>query len=327
MSKRDDMKAALECREPAGAVPIWEIEFQAWDKFSGRHVILGKEFENLTSTQQEKALYENAEILLNVADEFHYAALSVPNNYWEQAPGILAYYILPAEARYRQLQVLRELAPADLMLIAGSGGVIGIPSSENYVEFSYLLFDAPEEIDVMVQNVLNYGISEARRLQDCGADAVFTASDIGDNSGLFYNPEQMQRYIYPALHTWSHAVREMGLYAIMHSDGQLTRALQDIATSGLHALQAIDPVAGMSMRAAKDSVAGKLCLCGNIDCGLLLTATPDKVYAETSELLQQCKTGGGLVLGASNAVQPDVPVENYQAMIAAWKDYGRYDSD
>ena len=27
MSKRDDMIAALECREPAGAVPIWEIEF------------------------------------------------------------------------------------------------------------------------------------------------------------------------------------------------------------------------------------------------------------------------------------------------------------
>ncbi|MBE0698548.1 MAG: uroporphyrinogen-III decarboxylase, partial [Anaerolineaceae bacterium] len=56
----------------------------------------------------------------------------------------------------------------------------------------------------------------------------------------------------------------------------------------------------------------------------LVAGSPEEVYEETRELLTTCKAGGGLVLGASNAVQPDVPAENYRAMIAAWKDHGCY---
>ena len=52
MSGADDMRAALECRMPQGAVPIWELEFQAWDAASGRHVVLGHEFEALSPSGQ-----------------------------------------------------------------------------------------------------------------------------------------------------------------------------------------------------------------------------------------------------------------------------------
>jgi len=83
-------------------------------------------------------------------------------------------------------------------------------------------------------------------------------------------------------------------------------------------------VAGMDMRTIKDRVGDRLCLCGNIDCGMLLRGTPEDAFAATKQLLLTCKQDGGLVLGASNAVQPDVPLANYRAMIAAWKEFGRY---
>ena len=35
-------------------------------------------------------------------------------------------------------------------------------------------------------------------------------------------------------------------------------------------------------------------------------------------------TEGGFVLGASNAVQLEVPKENYLAMIQAWEEHGHY---
>lgn len=324
MSKKDDMIAALECRQPNGAVPIWEIEFQAWDRASGKHLVLGKELELLSLVEQERALYRNAKIMLRVAEDLHYAAISVPNGYWEQAPGMPAYYCLSGEARLAQVRILRELAPADLMLIACSGGIIGMPDATQYVEFSYKLFDAPEEIDEMARGYLSYGIEMAKKLQDCGVDAVLTASDMADNQGPFFNPEQMDRFVLPYLREWAAAVRAMGLYSILHSDGRLTPYISQLADSGINALQAIDPTAGMEMPATKQCVNGKLCLCGNIDCGLLLTGTPDEVSAATQELLLQCKAGGGLVLGASNAVQPDVPLENYRAMIDAWRVFGQY---
>ena len=318
------MQAALEGRQPPGAVPIWEIEFHAWDGASGRHVILGQEFAALSPAEQEKALYANAEILISVSHDLHYAALTVPGGYWEVSPGTPAYYWLPGEARYRQIEVLYEIGVGDLMLVAGSGGVMAMPGATNYVEFAYKLFDAPQEIDAQAQNTLAHGLEAARRFRDMGIEALFTSSDIADNHGPFFNPQQMERFILPYLAKWAHGVREMGGYAIMHTDGDLSPCLEGIAESGLHALQAIDPIAGMDIRRVKEEVGTRLCLCGNVDCGLLVNGTPEQVHAETRALLLDCKPGGGLVLGASNAVQRAVPMENYRAMIRAWQEHGAY---
>jgi uroporphyrinogen decarboxylase len=332
MGKKDDMRAALERRQPSGSVPIWELEFHAWDEASAwarpqapdLHIILGEEFCALSPAEQERALNANAEVLLSVAEQFKYAALTVPGNYWEIAPGAPAYYWLPSEARWRQIEILRQTGAEDLMLIAGSGGVMAMPGATQYVEFSYRLYDAPDEIDRQAAQTLEHGLEMARKLRDLGIEAVFTASDIADNRGVFFNPAQMERYILPYLCRWAEAVKGMGLYAILHTDGDLRSCLEDLAESGIDALQAIDPVAGMDMRAVKDAVGDRLCLCGNVDCGLLVTGTRQEVHAATRYLLLDNKGGGGLVLGASNAVQPEVPIENYVAMIEAWREYGRY---
>ena len=42
--------------------------------------------------------------------------------------------------------------------------------------------------------------------------------------------------------------------------------------------------------------------------------------AHDRDLLLRCKPGGGLVFGASNAVQSEVPVANYRAMARAWRE-------
>jgi uroporphyrinogen decarboxylase len=318
------MIAALEKRQPAGAVPVWEIEFQAWDAVSGRHIVLGEEFASLGPAAQERALAENAEILLLVCEEMHFAALSPPGGYWEIAPGVPSYYWLPPEARLREIEILRRLAPPDLLLVANTGGVMAMPGAENYVSFAYLLYDAPAEVDALAERSLQGGLQAARRFRDLGMDIAVTASDVADNHGPYMQPKLMERFVWPYLRRFAAGVKAMGLYSVIHSDGNLTSCLEAIATSGVDALQAVDPTAGMDMREARQIAAGRLCLCGNINCGLLVTGTPEEVYMATQELLLTCKTGGGLVLGSSNAVQPEVPAENYRAMIAAWQDHGRY---
>lgn len=325
MTKKDDLIAALEKRQPAGAVPVWELEFQAWDNISGSHLLLGQEFEGLTPGEQERALYTNAKILLSVCEQMHYAALSTPNSYWEIAPGVPAYYWLPGDWRIRQVEVLCRMAPPDLLLVCNSGGVMAMPGADEYVEFAYRLHDAPEEIEALAERVLEGGVRVAARFRDLGIQIVVTASDIADNHGLYMSPRQMERFVWPYLRRWASAMKEMGLYSILHSDGNLNACLEILAESGVDGLQAIDPTAGMDLWLTKQKVGGRLCLCGNVDCGLLLTGKPESVYLATRDLLIKCKSGGGLVLGASNAVQPDVPVENYLAMIQAWEDFGGYE--
>ncbi len=316
------MIAALRRQRPECAVPLWELEFHLWGRFSGRHVVLGEEFAALSAAKQECALEENADIILSVCRQLGFAAISAPTPPWEQSPGVPAYYILPDEAPFRQVAALRKAAGSELMIVGHGTAVL----CANYdVEFCAALVESPETIEAMADQWLARGLETARRLRDLGVEAVFTASDIADNNGPFFRMSQMERFILPYLDRWAQECKAMGLFTILHTDGRLPPAwLAAIADTAVDALQAIDPVAGMDLVSTKALVGDRLCLCGNVDCGLLLSGTPEEVHAVTTHLLQTCKAGGGWVLGASNAVERTVPAENYRAMLTAWREYGSY---
>lgn len=323
MSKQD-MLDALAGKVPTGAVPIWELGFHPLDQATGRHAVLGHEFEQLTPAEQEKALHANAEIMIAAAETLCFSALSVPTGFWYQAPGDLAFYVLPGESRFKQAVILKEYAPSDLALVSNVGGVMGMPGAENYMDFSYRLFDDPDGIEQEARDLVVLGLNNARRMADAGVDIVYTASDLADNHGMFYNPEQMDRFVLPFLDQWAREVHAMGMPGILHTDGNLMAALDSIADTAVDAIQAIDPTAGMDIVKVQEQVSGRLALCGNIDCGLLLTGPEEEIYAAARDLLTRCKAKGGLVLGASNAVVKETPVANYRAMLKAWEEYGRY---
>ncbi len=316
----DAMKDAFIFKKPMERIPVWEIEFQLWDKFSGDHMVLGREYENLTYIEQERALHQNAEIISSVSNKLHFAAISVPGRFWQYAPGLPAYYWLPDDARLKQIKLIKEYCGDEYMLIAGSGGVMGMPSSSEYESFCYKLFDSPELIDERARNLYEAGIESAKKLINAGIDAVVTASDIADNRGVFYNREQMNRFILPYLQKWAQKVKDMGLFAILHSDGNLYQYINEIADSGINALQALDPLAGMDMIKVKEIVGDRICLCGNINCGILIDGTEESViYDSTMKLLRYFRNRGGFILGVSNAVQTEVSTKSYLQIIRAYE--------
>jgi uroporphyrinogen decarboxylase len=318
MSKKDDLKAAYECRQPAGAVPIWELHFHCWEQAAGRHYVGRPEFDSLSLAEQRSALAANADIIIEVAEDLHFAGVTIPDSPWD------CMYTLPMDARLELARLLSSRAGEDFMVVASCPGIIGMPGSHEYIDFSYKLFDAPEEIDERAQANLAAGIETSKRLRDAGVEAVYSGADIADNKGPWFSPEQLDRYIYPYLKEWSDALRSIGLYAILHTDGDIAPLLGKLASSGLHGVQAVDPVAGMDIAESKKTVNGKLCLCGNVDCGMLIVGDKSEIYQSTTEILTSCKAGGGLVLGASNAVVIETPIDNYREVIRAWEDSGSY---
>ena len=322
MSKLD-MARALSCEVPEKNIPIWELEFHGWNLFSDKKAYFGTEFENLDDSKKNQAVKDNTEIIIDVAKRLHFSGITVPGWYWEVAPGDPAYLWLPDGYREQQITELVEAAGDDFMIIASPGGVMSMPGASDYVEFCYMLFDDPEKVDDIAKKVYEDGVECMKGLKKLGVDAVFTASDIADNRGLFFNPEQMDRYILPYLKDWSAEVKKEGMFSILHTDGNINDAIEDIVSTGVNAIQAIDPIAGMDIVKLKEQVNGRLCLCGNIDCGLLLTATPDEIEKVTIDTINNCKEGGGYVLGASNAVQQEVLADNYEAISHGWEKAGR----
>ena len=229
MSARDDMKAALECREPE-RVPVWELEFHLWDQFSGKHMLLGEEFAGLSAAEQDRALHTNAEIMVSVSAELGFAGLKPPGGYCVHRPGHLAYFVLPGQVYWEQLRIVKEMAPPELMLLGGTGGVLNPNYSE---EFAYMLFDDPAAVEEIAKNEVKSALGLAKRFRDNGVEAGISASDIADNHGPFFNPAQMQRFILPYMAEWAAGMKELGMYSILHCDGQVMPIIDDIANTGI----------------------------------------------------------------------------------------------
>jgi len=324
MKPRERMYRTLSLQEP-DQVPVWEIEFHLFNHLTSSRMVYSQEYTRLSTAEKDRALHRNAEIMVEVALREGLSALSNIGPYWEIAPGVPAPMWLPPEDSARFLPLLRRVAGDELFIIEWCPALILMPEADCYVEFAYKLHDAPEEVDEMARRKLEAGLEIAARARDAGADGLVAACDIADNMGMYFNPGQMERFFYPYLRRWSAAVKEMGMKSILHSDGDITPALESLADSPLDALQAIDPVAGMDIVRVKQQVGARLCLCGNLDLGLLQNGPIEAIEAEVRRICQACKPGGGFVLGATNAVFEEIPLEHYRAMIAAGRRYGRYD--
>jgi uroporphyrinogen decarboxylase len=210
------------------------------------------------------------------------------------------------------------------VLVGNCGGVICMPGPDNYEDFCFALLEEPEKIEAQARQTLQRGLENARRYRAAGADVAQTSSDLADNRGPFFSPPQMDRLILPFLRQWAADIRALGMYALLHTDGNVNPILADLADSGIPGLQGIDPIAGMDLPIAKQRVAGRCCLCGNIDPGLLLLGRPEEIYEKCRTLLDTGKAGGGLIFGSANAVFEQTPRENYLALVAAWREYGTF---
>jgi uroporphyrinogen decarboxylase len=80
----------------------------------------------------------------------------------------------------------------------------------------------------------------------------------------------------------------------------------------------------MDLAHTKQQVGDRLCLCGNVDCGVLHFGPPEKIRELTRRTLEVGNAGGRFVLGASNAVFQEMTVEHYDAMIEVWRERGGY---
>ena len=319
MRRKDDLITAFEGKYPQNVVPLWEIHFHIWDKFSKKKFSSYTYFDSLSDKEKKLAIGQNAAIIIEVAEELGFAGVTIPDIPWG------CYYTLPQDARLELVRLLRKHTDEIMIIGEGGGGALGMSSGENLLELSYKLFDAPEEVDKLCKKAFEEGIERVKQICDAGVEAVYNGSDIADNRTTWLNPGQLERWYFPYLIKWAEFIKKNGMYTILHTDGNISSILNKIVDTGIQALQAIDPVANMDITKVKKQIGNKICLCGNVDCGLLEIGKPEEIYISTKKILLSCKEGGRFVLGASNAVNINTPRENYEAMISAWRDYGKYE--
>lgn len=227
------------------------------------------------------------------------------------------------------LEIVRRHLPQGMKVIAWSSGIFEYISwLMGFEQFCDALYTDPELIERMFDRVGSLFASLFEYMASIDVvGALWYADDLAYAEGLLWSPELMRKYLFPWYEELGAIARKNDLPLILHSDGDLTKILDDYIAFGWNAIQPVEPKA-MDIRELKRKYGKKLCFIGNVDLSYTLTrGTPGEVREEVKGLIRDVAPGGGFCVGSSNTITDYVPPQNYRALLEATFEYGKYPID
>jgi len=150
---------------------------------------------------------------------------------------------------------------------------------------------------------------------------IGVGGDFAGNRPLI-SPAMYREFIMPEVRTVARRIHQAGRWAVNASDGDLWSVIDDFLLGcEVDGYLEIDLHAGMDLRRLKELYGDRVTFFGNLDCGNTLSfGSRDDVRRHTIECLEAGAGNGGHILCASNAITESVPLGNYLAMIAAYRE-------
>ena len=318
MTPKERAVKALSLQIP-DQVPTFELEFQLTKELLGRDYLKQADLEQMTGTERERRLKENAELFVEVAERLDYSIIPLQS-------------IADLDALITMARHMRSLIGDKYMIWAHADGTFAIPDGEHMMEFAYWLVDKPAEVHAAAQKRVDAAVERAARLFDAGVDCFILCADYCFNQGPFMSPTMFREYVTPYLAENIREIKEMGAWVIKHTDGDMMPIIDQLIECEPHGLHSLDPMAGIDIAEIKRLYGDKVCLIGNVNCALLQTGTPDQMENSANYCLDHGKPGGGYIFSTSNCVFEGLPLDNYLKVHRIWqkrRDYGQakdYDS-
>ena len=185
------------------------------------------------------------------------------------------------------------------------------------------MYNAPNMVHAVTKKIVEFYL-EANEIFYSAAkgklDAVLIGNDFGGQTGLLLSPEMIREFAMPGIKQLVAQAKSYGLKVIFHSCGSIREIIPDLIDAGVDAIHPIQALAsGMNPQGLKDDFGDRISFCGGVDAqNLLIKGTPEQVRKKVFELKKIFPTG--LIISPSHeAILPDTPPANIEAMFNATK--------
>jgi uroporphyrinogen decarboxylase len=260
---------------------------------------------------------DTADCFIDIAEKYNHSAIFVHPN-----PGGL-------EETIRLLEIIREKSGDKYFLMMHGDPTYSMPDGGNMVAFTEQLYEQPEKLKAdaarRVEGTRRFVEQIVVRGKGRLLDSIALCSDYCFNVNPFFTPDMFAEYITPYLAEIIKNYHDMGIYAIKHTDGNIMPILDGLVAARPHALHSLDPQGGVDIALIKKLVGKKVCLIGNVNCGLMDTGTDEEVIASAEYALKHGMPGGGYIFSTSNCVYTGARLDRYLLIQDVWKRLGNYD--
>jgi uroporphyrinogen decarboxylase len=136
-------------------------------------------------------------------------------------------------------------------------------------------------------------------------------------SGDMISPLLFKKFVSPFLKELVSRTRNAERYSMIHICGNSTPLLNEILEIRPHAMSLEEKV---DLRKAKEVLAGKICVAGNLSpTGVFLSGRPEHVIEEAKACLEAWGSDPGYILTVGCDFPKEVPLENVQALMSMKK--------
>ena len=186
------------------------------------------------------------------------------------------------------------------------------------------MMEEPELVEDMFDTYLSRCETLFSRVWDAGYhfDEIFWYDDMGYKGTTFFSPNMYRSMLQPyhkRAVDWAH---NRGIYAQLHSCGDVMTLLPDIVATGVDALNPLEVKAGMDAFKIKKEYGDRLVLHGGINA--VLWNDKDVILEEIDRKVPVLKENGGFIFSSDHSIPNSVSLENMKAIVEEVKRVGRY---
>ena len=186
------------------------------------------------------------------------------------------------------------------------------------------MMEEPEWVMDMFNTYLDMCIAQFDMIWDAGYrfDEINWPDDMGYKNTTFFSPALYQKILKP-IHKravdWAHS---KGIYARLHSCGDVMTLVPDLIDIGIDALNPLEVKAGMDSIKLKKEYGDKLVLHGGVNA--VLWDDKDAIVAEIERLVPVLKENGGYIFSSDHSIPNSVSLDNFKTIVETVKRCGKY---
>jgi len=172
------------------------------------------------------------------------------------------------------------------------------------------------------------GVKNARLSAMIGCDEIGGGDDVGMQDRMMMDPDLWRKEMKPRVARIFAAAKEIkpDIHIAYHSDGYIEPIIPDLIETGVDILNPIQPEC-MDQEKIKREYGDRLCLQRCIGTQTVLPFwSPDRIEAQVKWTIDVLGEGGGLIIGPTHSIEPDVPWESFVAFYRAVLKYGGYEN-
>lgn len=180
-----------------------------------------------------------------------------------------------------------------------------------------------EKATLLLDRITDYGCSKARAYVECGVDILSLGDDIGTQNSIMMDVGMWEEWLKPRLMKVIQAARAVNpdVLIFYHSCGYVIPFLEGLIEAGVDILNPIQPEC-MIFDEVHDIVGDRLSFWGTIGTQQVLPfGTTEDVRKTVFSRLKKCGSKGGIVIGPTHLVEPEVPWENLMALKDAAREF------